>query len=68
MVLSKYTDTEYDMGSQKYKTTGVGYSKYSGKKETKITKKTYQALMQKYKLKKATTHLITAENIEKYAK
>lgn len=68
MVLSKYTDTEYDMGTQKYKTTGAGYFKYSGKKETKITKKNYQSLIQKYKFKKATTHLITTENIEKYVK
>lgn len=69
MVLSKYTDMEYDMGTQKYKTKGAGYSKYSGgKKETRITKKKYQSLIQKYKLKKATTHLITTENIKKYVK
>lgn len=68
MVLSKYTDTEYDMGDKKDKITGVGYSKYNDGKEIKITKKKYQSLIQKYKLKKATTYLITTENIEKYVK
>lgn len=68
MVLSEYTDSEYDMGTQKYKTTGAGYFKYNDGKETKITKKKYQSLIQKYKLKRVYMRLITTENIEKYVK
>lgn len=68
MVLSEHTDSEYDMGTKKYKTTGVGYSKYNDGKETKITKKKYQSLIQKYKLKRVYMRLITTENIEKYVK
>ena len=68
MVLSKYTDTEYDMGTKKDKITGVGYFKYNDGKDTKITKKKYQSFIQKYKFKKATSHLITPENIKKYVK
>lgn len=68
MDLSKYTHTEYDRGAKKYKTTGSGYFKYNDGTETKITKKKYQSFIQKYKFKKATTHLITAENIRKYVK
>ena len=68
MVLSKYTNTEYDMGTKKDKITGVGYFKYNDGKDTKIKKKKYQSFIQKYKFKKATSHLITPENIKKYVK
>ena len=68
MVLSEYTDSEYDMRTKKDKITGVGYFKYNDGKETKITKKKYQSLIQKYKLKRVYMRLITTENIKKHVK
>lgn len=67
-ILNKSVTSEYSPSIDDYKTTSIKYYKCKGEKETKITKKRFNALLEKYKLKHANMHQITTENIKKYVK